>query len=204
MKLFGSVTSPFVRKVRIAFAEKNVPFEFVKEGPSAPGTRVPQFNPLGKVPVLVLDDGRPLYDSAVIVEYADGIGAGPKLIPEEFNDRIEVKRWEALGDGVTEATVLISHDYRNPPDKRQSPEWYEKHRKKIVRGLAAMATDLADHEYSYGNRFTLADIAVGYALGYLDYILKEIEWHGAHPNLKRLADRLALRESFRTTPHPTA
>jgi glutathione S-transferase len=201
MRLFGSVTSPFVRKVRIAFAEKKVPFEWVPEGASAPGSRVPQFNPLGKVPVLVRDDGRALYDSVVIVEYADGIGTGPKLIPEKFDDRIEVKRWEALGDGVTEATVLISHDYRNPPDKRQSPEWYEKHRKKIVRGLAAMSAELGDREFCYGRSFTLADIAAGYALGYLDFILQEVEWHSAHPNLKRLADRLALRESFRATAH---
>jgi glutathione S-transferase len=204
MKLFGSLSSPFVRKVRIALAEKRVGYEFVMEGPSAPGSRVPQFNPLGKVPVLVRDDGSVIYDSAVIVEYADGVGAGPGLIPETFTDRIEVKRWEALGDGITDATVLVSHDYRNAPDKRQSPEWYDKQRKKIVRGLAAMARDLGEREFCHGDRFTLADIAAGYALGYLDYILKEIEWHAAHPNLKRLADRLALRESFATTRHTPA
>jgi glutathione S-transferase len=201
MKLFGSLTSPFVRKVRIVFAEKQIPYEFVKEGPSAPGSRVPQFNPLGKVPVLVRDDGSVVYDSAVIAEYADGIGTGPRLIPDAFADRIEVKRWEALGDGITDATVLISHDYRNAPDRRQPPEWYQKHRTKIVRGLAAMSAELGDREFCYGDRFTLADVAGGYALGYLDYILREIEWRVAHPNLKRLADRLYARDSFQTTLH---
>jgi glutathione S-transferase len=204
MKLFGSVTSPFVRKVRIALIEKKVPFEFVMGSASAPGSLVPQFNPLGKIPVIVRDDGRPLYDSPVIVEYADGIGAGPKLIPDEFADRIEVRRWEALGDGITEATVLINHDYRNPADKRQSPEWYEKQNKKIVRGLAAMAGEIGEREFCFGSRFTLADIAAGYALGYLDHAWPQIDWRAPHPNLKRLADRLALRESFRTTSHPVA
>ena len=201
MKLIGSLSSPFVRKVRIALVEKKVPYEFVMEGPSAPGSRVPQFNPLGKVPVLVRDDESVVYDSPVIVEYVDGMGSGPKLIPETFADRIEVKRWEALGDGITDATVLVSHDYRNPPDRRQSPEWYDKQRKKIVRGLAALSRELGEHEFCHGDRFTLADIAAGYALGYLDYILREIEWRAAHPNLERLAARLALRESFRTTSH---
>jgi glutathione S-transferase len=201
MQLFGSLTSPFVRKVRIVFAEKHVPYDFVVEGPSVPGSRVPRYNPLGKVPVLVRDDGSVVYDSAVIAEYVDGIGAGPRLIPDAFRDRIEVKRWEALGDGVSDATVLISHDYRNAPDRRQPPEWYEKHRKKIVRGLAAMAAELGDRDYCYGERFTLADIAAGYALGYLDYILREIEWRAAHPNLGRLADRLGARASFRSTLH---
>jgi glutathione S-transferase len=82
MKLFGTPGSPFARKVRIVLEEKRIPHEYVIERGSAPGSRVPQFNPLGKVPVLVLDDGRAIYDSPVIVEYLDALAAGPRLIPD--------------------------------------------------------------------------------------------------------------------------
>src|ERR1700704_6556798 len=116
MKLFGTPGSPFVRKVRIVLEERRIPHEYLIERPSAPGSRVPQFNPLGQVPVLVLDDGRAIYDSAVIAEYLDALAAGPRLIPEAPDERIEVRRWEALGDGVAEATVAINHEYREPAE----------------------------------------------------------------------------------------
>lgn len=199
MKLFGTPASPYVRKVRVVLEEKRIAYEYVIESPSQPGSRVAQFNPLGKIPVLVLDDGSAIYDSPVIVEYLDGLVAQPKLIPEAFKDRIQVKRWEALGDGVADATVLISHDYRKPEARRESPEWYEKQRRKIERGLAAMAKDLGEREFCHGGRFSLADIAAGYALGYLDQVLREIDWRTPYPSLKRLADRLARRDSFRKT-----
>ena len=199
MKLFGSPGSPFARKVRIVLAEKRVPYEFITESGSAPNSRVPHFNPLAKVPVLVRDDGTAVYDSPVIVEYIDGLGEGPRLIPDEFAHRIEVKRWEALGDGIADATVLVSHDYRKAEEKRESPEWYEKQTQKIVRGLDAMERELGGREFCYGERFSLADIAAGYAVGYLDRVWQRIDWRTPHPNLKSLADRLATRDSFRLT-----
>lgn len=202
MKLIGSHGSPYVRKVRIVLAEKRIPYEFVLARPSEPASIVPEFNPLGQIPVLVRDDGRPLYDSAVIVEYLDGLVSEPPLIPQAFADRIEVRRWEALGDGVAAATVAISHDYREPETQRKARTWYEKEERKITRALLTMATDLGDREYCYGERFTLADIATGYALGYLDRVLPTIDWRSLHPRLVRLADRLALRPSFATTVAP--
>src|SRR5882672_434031 len=110
MKLLGTPGSPFARKVRIVLEEKRIPHEYIIERPSAPGSRVPQFNPLGKIPVLALDDGRAIYDSAVIVEYLDAVAAGPRLIPDPLDERIEVRRWEALADGVADATVAINHE----------------------------------------------------------------------------------------------
>jgi glutathione S-transferase len=203
MKLYGSPTSPYVRKVRIALEEKGVAYEFIRGSASAPGSPVPQHNPLGKVPVLVRDDGSAVYDSPVIVEYADGIGSGPKLIPEVFADRIEVKRWEALGDGIADATVLLSHDFREPEDKRHGADWYEKQTLKVERGLAAMEKELGAEEFCYGGRYSLADIAAGYALGYLDFVWRKIEWRAKHPGLKRLAERLASRKSFQITLPPS-
>jgi glutathione S-transferase len=204
MKLFGTPTSPFSRKVRIVLAEKGMPHEYVIERPSAPGSRVPQFNPLGKVPTLLLDDGRAIYDSSVIVEYLDALGAGPKLIPEAFDQRIEVRRWEALGDGIAEATVLVNHEYREPAEKQRAPAWFERQRAKIDRGLAVMEKDLGAGEFCFGGQFTLADVAAGYALDYLDQALPEVEWRTAHPALKRLGERLARRISFSSTLPPKA
>ncbi len=204
MRLLGTLGSPFVRKVRIVLAEKGIAYEYVIDRPSAPESRVPSFNPLGKIPVLVRDDGRPLYDSPVIVEYVDVLGAAPKLIPDPFSDRIEVKRWEALGDGVVDAAVLLSHEYRKPDGSMVNAEGYAKQRQKIERALVLVSQDLGEREFCYGARFTLADIAVGYALGYLDVVLREFDWRSAHPNLERFAARLAARESFRVSLPPTA
>ncbi|MCC7486426.1 MAG: glutathione S-transferase N-terminal domain-containing protein [Burkholderiales bacterium] len=204
MRLYGGPGSPFARKVRIVLAEKHIPHEYVVARGSAPGSPVPPFNPLGKVPTLVRDDGRGLYDSPVIVEYLDTMGSGPRLIPEAFEDRVEVKRWEALGDGVAEATVNINHEYREPPEKRRAPEWFERQRAKIDRGLAVIEKDLGGGAFCFGGRFTLADIAAGYALSYLDHALPEVEWRTAHPGLARLAERLFARPSFSATDHPKA
>lgn len=199
MELFGTDGSPYVRKVRIVFEEKGIPYDFVHTPPSIPGSRVPQVNPLGKVPALLRDDGKALYDSPVIVEYLDGLKTAPRLIPDAFDDRIEVKRWEALADGIADATVAISHEYRKETGKQESAEWYQKQRQKIERGLAVIAKDLSAGTYCYRDTFSLADIAVGYALGYLDRVLREIDWRTPYPTLKRLAERLETRDSFRNT-----
>ena len=201
MKLYGTPGSPFARKVRIFLEEKRIPYEYIVQRGRDPGSRVPEFNPLAKVPTLVTDEGKGLYDSPVIVEYLDVQGEGPRLIPEPFADRIEVKRWEALGDGVTEAAVAINHELLEPKEKQRSKEWYERQQLKIERGLAVMEKDLGANDFCFGRRFTLADIATGYALGYLDFALPQHDWRKTHPNLGRLAERLFARKSFRDTPH---
>jgi glutathione S-transferase len=199
MRLLGVDASPYVRKVRIVLEEKRIPYEYVKARPSLPDSPVPQFNPLAKIPVLVTDKGKGIYDSAVIVEYLDGLAAEPRLIPAELEARVDVKRWEALGDGIADATVAISHELRKPQDKQDSAEWYQKQRLKIDRGLAAMEKELGEREFCYGTRFSLADIAAGYALAYMDRVLPDIEWRRSAPKLARLAERLGERDSFRKT-----
>lgn len=199
MKLLGSPGSPYVRKVRIVLAEKRIDYEYVIGRPSAPDSRVHEFNPLGKIPVLVRADGSTIYDSVVIVEYLEGLAAEPQLIPAAFEDRIQVKRWEALGDGIADATVLVSHDLREPEAQRKPAAWYVKQRQKIQRGLATMERDLGDKEFCYGSTFSLADIAAGFALGYLDQVLADTGWRAECPKLERLAARLAARESFVAT-----
>jgi glutathione S-transferase len=195
MKVLGGDRSPYVRKVRIVLEEKALAYEYVQARGSVPNSPVPAYNPLAKIPVLVTDEGKAIYDSPVIVDYLDARFPQPRLIPVELEQRVDVKRWEALGDGIADATVLASHDY----EKVQSADWHARQRLKITRGLAVMAKDLGARTYCYGSAFSLADIATGYALAYLDVSLPDIDWRAAHPNLVQLAQRLAERPSFRKT-----
>jgi glutathione S-transferase len=195
----ASLGSPYARKVRIALEEKKIAYDFVLARPSEPNSRVSEFNPLGKVPVLIRDNGAPLYDSPVIVEYLDGLVPAQRLIPADFESRIEVKCWEALGDGIIDATVAISHDHRLGEPKRQPPEWHARQQRKIDGGLAAMEKGLAERDFCFGAAFSLADIACGVALGYLDRALPNFDWRKSHPRLLRHSERLAARESFQKT-----
>lgn len=202
MKLLGSPASAYARKVRVVLEEKNIAYEYVIDRPSAPNSKAKDFNPLGQIPVLVCDDGSAVYDSPVIVEYVDGLTAAPKLIPENVPDRIAVKRWEALGDGMVDAAVALLLDGRRDEAGRQSEDWRNRQQAKIDRGLATMTRDLGGRSCCHGDTFTLADIAAGVALGYLDQVMPQFDWRTSQPNLARLAERLAARDSFRRTVAP--
>lgn len=196
MKLIGSLTSPFVRKVRIVAAEKHIDYDFKVDVPWDATTQVPRFNPLGKVPVWVLEDGRTLFDSRVIVEYLDSINPVGHLIPKDVRPRIAVRRWEALADGVIDAAALIFVE-RKRPKKEQSAAWIERQRGKVEAGLAAMNEELGKNEWCVGKAYSLADIAVGCALGYLDFRFKdEIDWRRRNASLAELHDRLRQRQTF--------
>ena len=195
MKVMGGDRSPYVRKVRIVLEEKSIAYEYIQTRPSTPDSPVPEYNPLAKIPVLITDEGKAIYDSPVIVDYLDARFREPRLIPAELEQRVDVKRWEALGDGIADATVLISHD----PERKQGDDWHRKLRLKVDRGLAAMEQALGEREFCHGDRFSLADVGAGYALGYLDAALPQIAWREAHPALAKLAERLARRESFKRT-----
>lgn len=198
MKLIGSYASPFVRKARIVLAEKRIEYDFVLDNPNDPGSRVTEFNPLGKVPVLVTDDGATIYDSSVIVEYLDAISPVGRLIPEPGRQRIQVKRWEALADGVMDAAVLCVLESRRPAAE-QSRAWIERQMKKVEQGLRAAAQELAAKPWCAADGYTLADIALGCTLGYLDFRFGHLDWRTQHPNLKRHAAKLSKRPPFEAT-----
>ncbi len=198
MKLLGGDGSPYVRKVRLVCLEKGLPVEFRAASPSDPASGVAAANPLSKIPTLVLDDGRGLYDSSVIVEYLDGLNDTQKLIPANQAERIEVRRWEALGNGIADATVEIVHDRRRPADKQLGAEYEAKQMIKIRAGLAAMEKDLGANEFCFGGRFTLADIAFRMAAEYASRALPEFDWRAAHPALAKHFDRLSQRPAFKT------
>ncbi len=198
MKLVGSLTSPYVRKVRIFLAENNIGYDFDVDIPWNVGSHVPDYNPLGKVPVLILDDGAALFDSRVIVEYLDSTSSTLRLIPESNRDRIMVKRWEALADGICDAAATIFLE-RKRPDTLQSLEWIARQQKKVALGLEAAARELSDKKWCEGNAYTLADIALCCALSFLVFRFPEIEWRNTFPNLANLADTLEGRASFMET-----
>ncbi|GAB4176514.1 MAG: glutathione S-transferase [Rhodocyclaceae bacterium] len=203
MKLIGSRTSPYVRKVRIVLAEKKIDYEFVEQSPSAPDSIVPRYNPLGKVPVLLLDDESTLFDSRVIVDYLDNSAPNNRLIPTSNRERAQVRRWEALADGVCDAAALIVMESRRPEGER-SASWIEHQRGKILRGCRAMSEELGEQPWYHGPSVSLADIAIGVSLGYLAFRFADIDWRAEYPNLARLYQKLAQRPSFADTAPPAA
>ena len=201
MKLLGTFTSPYVRKTRIVLAEKKIDCEFVLNSPWVEGSSVSQHNPLGKIPVLIFDDNSTLFDSRVIVEYLDNLAPNNRLIPATGRERIQVRRWEALADGICDAAAAAFLEAKRAGEQK-SQSSIDRQRGKIVLGLAASSTDLGEQPWCYGNSITLADIALGTALGYLLFRFPDIEWQALHPNLARLYDKLMLRQSFiDTVPH---
>jgi len=198
MKLIGSLTSPFVRKVRIVAAEKFIDYELVIDVPWNDDTHVPDYNPLGKVPVWVLDDGKTLFDSRVIVEYLDSISPAGHVLPKDTRPRIAVKRLEALADGICDAAALVFMEKKRPLEQ-QSQEWISRQMAKVNHGLKAMSDELAMQNWCAGEVFTLADIAMGCALGYLSFRFPELDWRRSHTNLSELFDRLMQRPSFKDT-----
>ncbi|WP_374675603.1 glutathione S-transferase N-terminal domain-containing protein [Ideonella sp.] len=205
MKLIGSYTSPYVRKVRIVLAEKKLDYQFALEdvwGSEA----ILAANPLGKVPCLVLDGGEAIFDSRVIVEYVDTLSPVGKLIPATGRERVEVRTWEALADGLLDASILARMEmhWAGRTEAQRCPAWAERQMGRVTMALRAMSRGLADKPHCSGIHFTLADIAVGCALGYLDFRYPAIDWRSEHPNLARLYEKLSARPSFVETAPPAA
>jgi glutathione S-transferase len=204
MKLIGSLTSPYVRKVRIVFLEKKVDVDLELENVWAADTKIALNNPLGKVPCLILDDGEAIYDSRVIAEYVDTLSPVGKLIPAGSRERATVKTWEALADGVDDAGILARLEVTLRPTEQQSSEWLERQMGKIDAALAQMSRELGDNAWCHGNQMTLADIAVGCALGYMLFRFPNIAWQAQYPNLDALYQKLMQRPSFGETAPPAA
>ena len=201
MKLIGSTTSPYVRKVRIVMAEKKLDYQFLQENVWAADTTIAASNPLGKVPCLIMEGGEAVFDSRVIVEYLDTLSPVGKLIPSTGRERAEVKTWEALADGLLDAAILVrlenTFEGRKPSERSQA--WIDRQMDKVHASLKAMAQGLGDKPFCSGIHLSLSDIAVGCALGWLEFRFPEIGWRAEYPNLAKLMDKLAQRASFADT-----
>src|SRR5688500_6288652 len=199
MKLLGSLLSPYTRKVRVALAEKRIECELEIVDVAPVDNPVNRHNPLGKIPALVLDDGTPLYDSRVIVEFLDNVSPFSRLIPDDNRDRVQVRRWEALADGVLDAGLLVRYEALRDTGER-SAAWVDKQLARMRRGMAHMALELNGRAWCHGERYSLADIALGSCLGWL-YFRKPggVDWQAEHAGLARHYAKLLERAAFADT-----
>ena len=195
MKLIGSRSSPYVRMV---MAEKKLDYTFVLEDVWAAQSTIADSNPLGKVPCLVMEGAEALFDSRVIVEYLDTLSPVGKLIPTGGRDRAEIKTWEALADGLVDAAILarLEATWSGRTAEQRSQAWIDRQLDKVHATVKAMSLGLAEKPFCVGVYLSLADIAVGCALGYLDFRFPQISWRTDFPNLVKLHDKLMLRASF--------
>jgi glutathione S-transferase len=198
MKLIGAITSPYVRKVRVVMAEKKLDYQFILEDVWSADTQIMTSNPLGKVPCLVMEGGEAVFDSRVIVEYLDTLSPVGKLSPSQGRERAEVKTWEALADGVLDAAILarLETTWAGRTDQQRSKAWIDRQLAKIEASLKSMSQGLGEKPFCSGIHFSLSDVAVGCALGYLDFRFPVIDWRTPYPNLARLGDKLNQRQSF--------
>lgn len=201
MKLIGSHASPYVRKVRIVMAEKRLDYKFELEDVWAEKSSITEANPLGKVPCLVMEGGEAVFDSRVIVEYLDTLSPVGKLIPPPGRERIEVRTWEALADGLLDAAILarLEQTWTGRSDEQRSQAWVERQMAKVHASLQAMSQGLGERPWCAGGHFSLADISLGCALLWLEFRFPQIEWRRSYPSLQRMADKLSQRPSFADT-----
>ena len=201
MKLLYTKSSPYARKVRIVAAEKRISLDLVEVVLAEADNPVPEFNPLGKIPVLVMDDGEPLYDSSVIVDYLEQRTPVAHLLPHDNKHKFQVKRWEALADGVCDAAVSIMLERRRA-ENLQDPAWIQRQMIKLERGLKRLEQDLGDNEFCVADVLTLADIAVGCLMAYLNLRYPELNFEKQYPKLAKHYKRMMQRPSFQETAPP--
>ncbi len=199
MKLLGTDTSPYVRKVRLVLLEKNIPHDYLVDPPREPGSQVARANPLGRIPALILDGDTCVFDSPVIAEYADTLNDTPILIPRhDIKARMRVRRWEALADGIMDSAVVVRNECLRPPEKQDS-DTINRHNLAVTRSLAYAADQLGQYGWCEGESITLADLALVSALIYLDLRQPERDWRSPHPNLAAWFANLKDRASVRAT-----
>ncbi len=201
MKLIGSYTSPFVRKIRVMLLEKGIPFSLLEDIPWNQDSKAPQYNPLGKVPILIDEQGKTWFDSPVIAEYIEALHAKHMLIPPGKIGAVEVRQLEALADGIVEAGIAIFLE-RKREIEMQNPDWVTRQHEKIKRGIAALENILGDNNWLHADNFSLADISVGVVLEWLNFRLGDLGWQNDAPKLAVYLERLKGRPSFQETQPP--
>jgi glutathione S-transferase len=203
MKLIGSLTSPFVRKIRIMLAEKALPYEFVTEDVWSAASDIQSLNPLGKVPSLVLDDGRAVFDSSVIVEVLEGLQPAPPLLPTDWSARCDARVLEAIGDGIADAAVAMLLEARFHPADHKSQAWIDRQIGKLMVSCAYLDRLLLKSASGYlGARLAIGDIAVVSGLAYTAFRFPSVPWRAEFGALAAYVDRLEQRASFLATKLP--
>lgn len=202
MKLIGSYTSPFVRKISVILLEKGITFEFINEMPYNAENGVAKYNPLGKVPALVTDDGECWSDSPIIAQYIELLDIAPAMVPRDANAALHMRQLESLADGIMDAG-LVSVREQARPAAQQSPDELLRQREKITRALDALEEYAANGTLK-ANELNLATIAVACAVGYLNFRRVSPGWCATRPHLVKLVEALFQRDSFARTEPPKA
>ena len=199
MKLLGGTISPYTRKVRVVLAEKKIDCDLEVVDVNPAENPVNRHNPLGKVPTLLLDDGAALYDSRVIVEFLDSVSPISRLIPDDNRERVAVRRWEALADGVLDAGLLVR--YESIRDKKeQSQAWSDKQLARMQRSMAQIEKELGERTWCHADRYSLADIALACCMGWLDFRKPGgVDWRSDYPAVARHYDKMMERPAIADT-----
>lgn len=197
-RLISATPSPYARKVRIALAEKGLPFEFVTEVPWNRDSITPRYNPLEKLPVLITDAGETYYDSRFILEFLELAHPDPALLPPDRTGHLKAKRLEVLADGVCDALILVLMERLRLP-AMQSAQWQARQLRKVEGGLAEIDRLVAGGSFAVGQHFGLGDIAAGTVAGYMSVRFPEIDWRARHGALAALSARLEERPSFKAS-----
>ena len=195
MRLISATPSPFARKVRVAIAEKGIPFELLTEVPWNDDTSLPKYNPLEKLPVLLPDGGDPVFQSSYILEWLERRYPQPPLLPRDDDGILAHKRLEVIADGICDAVILILFERMRPEGQRSEP-WIMRQQRKVEGGVAALAKSVGHRRFAVGDTFGLADVAIGSVLGYLVVRYPQLEWRALYPDLSIYADGLFARPSF--------
>jgi len=199
MKLYGSTTSPYVRKARVLAREKNLPCEFVVSDPWPDDSPIIAKNPFSKVPVLEIGPDNYLFESALVVHYLDNVDGKP-LTPKDPAGYWQAQWWQALGNGIIDAGIARILEIRRPEDK-QMPEKIAREEKRIQRAIDLAAGAFKGGEFLVGGRFSLADLVLGVGLQYTDFRYPH-GWRSGHPALARWLAGIAGRPSFTQTLPP--
>jgi glutathione S-transferase len=195
MKLIGSTSSPYVRKVRIVLADKKLDYEFTLEDVWSAHSIIQEHNPLGKIPCLIVDDKEALFDSRVLAEYLDTLSPVSRLIPQSGRERAYVKCLEALCDGTNDALIAVRLE-RQRPVEQQNPDWVNRQLSKVNASLLELSHKLGEQSFFTGINYSLADISAGCLLGYLEFRFSEIDWRGSYPNLDTFYKKMMSRQAF--------
>ena len=196
MKLYYSPTSPFVRKVNVFASEVGLAekIEWVKTNPWQAEDILTAENPLSKIPTLITDDDKVIYDSRVICEYLDTLHSGSKFHPENSDERWQVLRLQALADGILEAGIARFLEKKRSAEQ-QSIDWDNTQREAIERGLDYLESTVS----VWGNQLDVAVITIACTLGWLDFRIPNENWRVKRPQLKTWFIEFSKRESMLTT-----
>jgi len=199
MRLFGSLTSPYVRKARVLIREKQLPVEFVVEDPWAEDSPIVAKNPLSKVPVLEIAPEQYYFESSLVVHFLENVD-GKSLTPTDPQNYWQAQWWQALGNGIIDAAIQRIFETRRPAE-HQLQDRMEREAQRVRRAIALAEKSFQGGEYLLASRFTLADLVLGVALQYVDFRYPH-DWRASCPKLAVWHAGIAHRPSFEETVPP--